>query len=166
MILIGLGANLSSPDYGSPVRTLSAALRQLDGEGVSVLALSRWYESAPVPCSTQPWYVNAVARIESALEPGALLDLLHAAEARFGRVRGEVNGPRLIDLDLLDYHGLIRATWPVLPHPRLSERAFVLAPLLDVAPDWRHPASGRMAAELFAEIGPGQQIRAFEPGPD
>jgi 2-amino-4-hydroxy-6-hydroxymethyldihydropteridine diphosphokinase len=131
----------------------------LGEEGIVQQRLSRWYESAPVPVSTQPWYANAVALMASDLDPGALLDRLHAVEARFGRVRGEINGPRLIDLDLLDYHGRISEGRPILPHPRLSGRGFVLAPLIDVAPDWRHPATGRTAAELLEATDPAQAVR-------
>jgi 2-amino-4-hydroxy-6-hydroxymethyldihydropteridine diphosphokinase len=114
-----------------------------------VAARSRLYESPPWPLpSEQPWYVNAVARIETALDPEALLAHLHAIEREFGRVRGNRNEARTLDLDLLDYDGRRRARDPALPHPRLADRAFVLFPLRDVAPDWRHPADGRTLADL------------------
>ena len=131
MILIGLGANLPSPEHGPPRATLAAALEALQARGARVLRRSPWYESAPVPPSGQPWYVNAVAEVESGLSPPALLDALLAVEAGFGRVRGARNASRSVDLDLLDYGGLVTGPdeKPELPHPRLHERAFVLLPL-------------------------------------
>jgi 2-amino-4-hydroxy-6-hydroxymethyldihydropteridine diphosphokinase len=159
MILLGLGANLPHPTHGCPAETLAAALAGLSACGIAVLKRSRWYETAPVPQSAQPWYVNGVAVLATELAPGALLTRLHRLEAEFGRIRGERNGPRLIDLDLLAYGDLIRSDWPVLPHPRLAERAFVLRPLAEVAPDWRHPASGIDVLTLLERLGPDQQTR-------
>jgi len=159
VILVGLGGNLPSPEHGPPIRSLSAALKSLAARGVVPVRRSRWYETAPVPASDQPWFVNAVVSVETALDPAALLTLLHAVESEFGRIRGAPNAARLIDLDLLDYHGRVDTGWPVLPHPRLTERAFVLRPLLDVAPQWRHPVSGLEATALLAALGDGQEIR-------
>ncbi len=157
-ILIGLGGNLPSP-LGEPRETCEAALAALSRAGVAIARRSRWYRSAPVPVSDQPWFVNGVAAIETALSPAALLDLMLDVERRLGRVRAERWGPRLIDLDLLDYRGLIRARpAPVLPHPRLAERGFVLLPLAEVAPDWRHPGTGAAIAELIAALPAGQAV--------
>src|SRR5579871_5254053 len=102
LVLIGLGANLPSI-YGEPPATLRAALDRLAAAGVKISRRSRFWHSAPVPVSDQPWYVNAVAAIETDLPPEPLLALLHEVEAEFGRVRSVVNAPRLIDLDLLAY---------------------------------------------------------------
>lgn len=159
MILVGLGGNLPSPEHGDPVRTLTAALDALENAGIRLEQLSRWYKSAPLPPSDQPWYVNAVARVGSDLDAASLLRRLHEVEVLFGRVRGVANGPRLIDLDLLDHDGRVEEGWPILPHPRLAQRAFVLAPLIDVAPDWRHPVSGKSAAALLAALDSAQVIR-------
>lgn len=150
MILIGLGANLPSARFGPPRATLEAALDALSRAGVRIAQVSAWYESAPVPPSDQPNYVNAVASIETDLDPGPLLDLMHAVEADFGRARGAPNAARSIDLDLLDWNGAVRENWPVLPHPRMATRAFVLRPLADVAPGWRHPVNGLAVADLLA----------------
>jgi 2-amino-4-hydroxy-6-hydroxymethyldihydropteridine diphosphokinase len=158
MIVLGLGANLPSADHGSPQATLEAALAAIAGEGVAIERRSPWYRSEPVPAGDQPWYVNGVAIVATRLGPSELLALLHRVEARFGRVRRERNEPRVIDLDVLDFDARVSETGeePVLPHPRLHERAFVLLPLRDVAPDWRHPASGKGVDELIAALQPGQ----------
>ncbi|QJE72587.1 2-amino-4-hydroxy-6-hydroxymethyldihydropteridine diphosphokinase [Aerophototrophica crusticola] len=159
MILIGIGSNLSSPEHGGPRQVCAAALARLEGAGVRVAARSRWYESAPVPVSDQPWFVNAVAALETSLSPADLLAALHRVEASFGRVRRVVNEARVLDLDLLDHEGRVQAGPPVLPHPRLQQRAFVLLPLLDIAPGWRHPATGEALADLIAALPPDQGIR-------
>lgn len=158
MILIGLGGNLPHPEHGPPERTLEAALERLSARGVRVVARSRWYVTPPFPpsISPQPWYVNGVARLETEEEetPERLLQVLHEIEWSFGRVRQERWAPRWIDLDLLA-HGdrVLSATGihgvPQLPHPRMAERAFVLLPLREVAPAWRHPVSGLTATEML-----------------
>jgi 2-amino-4-hydroxy-6-hydroxymethyldihydropteridine diphosphokinase len=156
MILIGLGANLESPEFGPPPKSLEAALRLIAERGPRIVARSRWYRSAPVPPSDQPWFVNGVAAVETVLEPVALLQVLHDVEARFGRVRRERNEARVLDLDLLAYDDRVSAEGetPVLPHPRLQDRAFVLRPLAEVAPYWRHPRLNRTATELLAALPP------------
>lgn len=158
MILIGLGANLTHPEHGAPQRTCEAALAALDALGIRVLRRSRWYRSAPVPASDQPWFVNGVAELASERDPAALLACLHRVEADFGRVRQAVDEARLLDLDLLAYGRRVSAPGetPRLPHPRLSERAFVVLPLAELAPDWRHPESGLSARQLAARLPPGQ----------
>lgn len=163
MIVIALGANLPSPIHGAPLATLKAALAALEGPEISVAAVSRWYETAPVPVSDQPWYVNGAARLDTSLAPAELLARLHDVEAAFGRVRAEVNAPRVLDLDLLAYDGLVLGEgWPVVPHPRLHERAFVLLPLRDVAPDWIHPVLGQNPQAMIAALPPGQATRLLQ----
>lgn len=163
-IYVGLGANLFTEAHGSPRRTLEAALRELGRLDIETVAVSRWYESAPVPASDQPWYVNAVAEVRTGLSPAAMLAALHRVEADFGRVRGAVNAARAIDLDIVDYEGRVEGglAGPVLPHPRMHERAFVLLPLRDLAPGWRHPVTGESIGALIDRLDPGQQIRLME----
>lgn len=159
-IFIGVGANLTHERYGAPRETLEAALAELRYHGVQMLRLSPWYRTAPVPASDQPWYVNAVAEVASDLPADALLAQLHAVEAEFGRRRTVPNAARPIDLDLLDYLGEIAAVGPgraTLPHPRMIGRAFVLRPLADLAPDWRHPVTGQPISELLADL-PADQV--------
>lgn len=156
MIFIGLGGNLPTR-LGSPRETIQSALAALPGQGVRVLRVSPFYRTRPVPASDQPWFVNAVAEVEADLSPSDLLAALHRIEDAFGRVREIRNEPRVIDLDLLDCDGRIALSQPILPHPRLHERAFVLLPLRDLAPDWRHPITGRNVAELTADL-PSDQV--------
>lgn len=162
MILIGIGSNLAAPGYESARATAAAAVEQLTTLRIEIKRLSRWYLSEPVPSSDQPWFVNAVLAVATRLSPERLLDRLLGLEAEFGRVRGMPNSARTLDLDLLDYEGRVRDTARlVLPHPRLQERRFVLAPLLEVAPRWRHPIFGLSAGELLARLPAGQPIRLF-----
>lgn len=158
MVLIGLGANLPSL-AGSPAESLEAALRILDRGPARIAARSRLYRSVAVSPIPQPDYVNAVARLETELGPSALLARLMEIEAEFGRKRRLRDEPRTLDLDILDYHGTVTIPKPEgapgagglqLPHPRLATRAFVLLPLLEVAPDWRHPVTGESANALLA----------------
>ena len=144
MILVGIGANLPGRGGEPPIETCRRAVAALDGiAGLQVRGLSRWYVTAPVPVSSQPSYVNAVALLRSAPgvaepDPARLLAVLQGIEADAGRVRGERNAARVLDLDIIAMGKggqLVRsAPDPVLPHPRAHERAFVLVPLRDVAP--------------------------------
>lgn len=165
VILIALGSNLATSPWKAPVDICLAALDRLEALGVRICALSRFYETAPVPLSDQPWFVNAVASVDCDLPAAALLALLHHVEAEFGRVRRAVNEARLLDLDLIDHNGVLNEVTPVLPHPRLSGRAFVLYPLHDVAPGWRHPVDGRSVVDLIAMLPPDQAIRPMMPQP-
>ena len=158
VILIGIGGNLESAEFGPVQNTLRAALAALQTEGVSVLRRSGWYRSEPVPRSDQPWFINAVTSLATKLSATDLLVVVQAIESRFGRVRHARNEARVLDLDLLDYQGEVRMTPSlVLPHPRLHERRFVLVPLAEIAPDWRHPILRCTAAELLARLAPGKQ---------
>lgn len=171
MILIGIGANLPGPHGEAPLAMLRAAVAALAGiTGLRLVAVSGVWESAPVlppgqPSSGQPRYVNAVARLETLsggpeADPAQLLARLHAIEAQAGRVRGARNAARPLDLDILDMHGVVRASPdPVLPHPRMAARAFVLCPLAEVAPDWRHPTTGAGIRELLQGVAAQDAVR-------
>jgi len=164
VILIALGANLPSAEFGEPRRTLEAALTAISQAGVVVCRRSSWYRSQPVPPSDQPWFVNAVAALSDAPDPAALMTLLHTIEDRFGRTRSAVNAARVVDLDLLDYDGRVSAPddWPVLPHPLIAERAFVIVPLVEIAPQWRHPVTGESAADLVAGLADQQAVHRMD----
>ena len=165
MILIAIGANLPVPGDATPLETCRAAVRRVAVlPGCRLVAISDWYASAPVPPSGQPDYVNGVARLEGEPEPARLLEALHAIEAAFGRTRGAANAARTLDLDIVAIGDTLRdRPDPVLPHPRAHQRAFVLEPLGDVAPGWRHPRSGESLSVLRARAA-GQAIRWLAPG--
>ena len=163
LVLIGIGANLPST-YGNPRETCAAALEILRDIGVAPVKQSRWYESAPLPAVDQPWFVNGVAVVDTALDAVGLLDALHLIEDQFGRTRESRWAARTLDLDLLDYRGQLRDDGPPpqLPHPRMAERGFVLLPLADVAPGWRHPRLDRTVEDLIADLDPAQTVRVIE----
>ena len=152
-ILIGFGANLPDGSGRAPLETCRRAAAQLDGLcGCRLRGLSRWYETAPVPVSDQPWFVNGVAHLSGAVDPHRLLLALHQIEAEAGRVRGAVNAPRVLDLDLIGMDAVELDGPVMLPHPRAASRAFVLAPVCDVAPGWRHPGLKQSARQLLAAL--------------
>lgn len=160
-IFIGAGANLSHPIHGGPRQALEAAFAELAKRGISVIRVSPWYRTAPVPASDQPWYVNAVAEVVTKLEPDQLLAVLHEVEQAFGRVRTVPNAARMIDLDLLDFQRKTAVGGPgraILPHPRMVGRAFVLRPLADLAPAWRHPVTGAPIEALLAALPADQTV--------
>lgn len=163
MILVALGSNLAGP-AGPPLAQVQAALDALAARGVAVLGRSRWWRSPAWPDPREPEFVNGVASLRSALPPAELLRVLHAVEAELGRIRGRRNAPRTIDLDLLDYDGrVVREPGGLeLPHPRLGERGFVLHPLAELAPDWRHPVSGLTATALAATLAPEAGVEPLE----
>jgi 2-amino-4-hydroxy-6-hydroxymethyldihydropteridine diphosphokinase len=151
MIVIALGTNLPSK-IGTPRDTLSAALPRLTESGIRIVRVSPFYASQAWPDPNDPPFVNAVALVETELSPAQVMASLHAIEAEFGRVRGAKNSPRTLDLDLVDYDGRVEDGPPVLPHPRMRDRAFVLVPLADVVPGWRYPVSGKTVEELIAAL--------------
>ncbi len=157
--VLALGCNLPG-GYASCEALLEAAVARLLALGLPVLARSRWWRSAAWPDPSQPEYRNGIALVEAGGEPQALLDTLLALEAELGRERGARNAARTLDLDLvafgrrvLDHPGL------TLPHPRAHERLFVMGPLAEVAPGWRHPTLGRTAHDLAATASVGADAR-------
>jgi 2-amino-4-hydroxy-6-hydroxymethyldihydropteridine diphosphokinase len=163
LVLIGLGANLPSA-FGVPRQTLEAALRRLAEVGLVIARRSRFWRTRPVPASDQPWFVNAVVALGTAPPPHELMALLHRVEKEFGRSRTEVNAPRVLDLDLLAYGRttLDMAGAPRLPHPRLAERAFVLLPIRDIAPNWIHPVGGMGLTAMLAALPAEQECHPVE----
>ncbi|HEY2179371.1 MAG TPA: 2-amino-4-hydroxy-6-hydroxymethyldihydropteridine diphosphokinase [Caulobacteraceae bacterium] len=154
-VIIALGSNLAGA-YDSSTQLLQAAIERLPAGRVKVVARSPAWRSAAWPDPAVPTFVNAVVLVETDLSPRELLASLRAVEREFGRTRGEPNAPRTLDLDLIA-HGRVVIAQPdfVLPHPRAHERYFVMGPLAQIAPAWRHPVSGRTAAELAGAASVG-----------
>lgn len=158
-VLISLGSNLAGA-WGSPIRSLCRAVAELQKMQIAILRVSALYETEPVGGRWQGHYLNAVIRVKANVAPAALLRMLKRLERRAGRRLGVHWGPRPLDLDIIDFDGR-RLGWPpglrqrgrlVLPHPEAHRRAFVLVPLLDVAPTWRHPVLGLSATTLLADL--------------
>ncbi len=149
-LVIGLGSNL-----GDRAATLAAACDQVArADGLALVARSSLWETSPVGGPPQPDYLNAAALLVGSLAPRVVLERLLAVEAALGRVRSVRDAPRTIDLDLLWIDGEVVSEPDLLvPHPRLGERAFALAPLLEVAPDARDPRTGEPLAACLAALG-------------
>jgi 2-amino-4-hydroxy-6-hydroxymethyldihydropteridine diphosphokinase len=162
-ILVAIGANLPGPGGAPPLETCRRAVAALDASpGMRLRALSRWWASAAIPPSGQPDYVNGVARLAGDIAPEALLAALNALERQAGRRPGPANAARPLDLDVIAIGRLLRpAPDPILPHPRAHLRAFVLAPLAEVAPGWVHPALGQTVEALLAALPP-QRLAPLE----
>jgi 2-amino-4-hydroxy-6-hydroxymethyldihydropteridine diphosphokinase len=159
LAFIALGANLPSP-AGPPDATLAAVLPLLAANG-RIAARSSLYSTAPVGSppdfTDQPRFLNAVIALDTDLTPRIVLDALLSIERHFGRDRSTAppNGPRTLDLDLLLYGDLVLSEFDLeIPHPRLAQRAFVLVPLVEIAPNTVDPRSGLTASELLANLAP------------
>jgi 2-amino-4-hydroxy-6-hydroxymethyldihydropteridine diphosphokinase len=143
---VALGSNV-----GDRRAHLSAAIAALAAAGVTIRAASSVWETEPVDTAEPGWFLNMAIEIDTALGPLELLDVLLEIERRAGRTRSVRNAPRTLDLDLLAMDGLtVDHPRLVLPHPRMWERRFVLAPLAEIAPGLRNPRTGRTAAEEYA----------------
>ncbi len=159
---LSLGSNL-----GDRAANLCAALAQLDVAG-RVLAVSAMYETQPVDvpdnapddAPNQPWFLNCVAAIETEKTPRELLQLALQIEAAMGRLRMRKKGPRNIDIDIVLFGDrVVDEPGLRIPHPALEQRRFVLEPLVEIAPEARHPELGKTARELLAALGSGQTVR-------
>ena len=180
--MVALGGNQNSP-AGDPKSTIQAALNALGDSPLRVEKTSRLYESPCFPAGAGPDYVNAASLLSAEVNPQDVLDILHAIEADFGRLRQQRWGQRSLDLDLIAYGDAVlpdlagyqrwydlplerqKTDAPdqlILPHPRLQDRAFVLIPLAEIAPDWVHPVLGRSVAEM-ADALPEADKSALRP---
>jgi 2-amino-4-hydroxy-6-hydroxymethyldihydropteridine diphosphokinase len=173
-VVVSFGANFPGP-FGTPAETIAQALGEIERLNIAVRAVSPLYQTEAVGNARQPAYVNAVALLDTSLAPEAFLRVLKGIERSAGRRGGRPWGPRTLDIDIVDYDGQAR-NWRgrrpkfgragarplVLPHPFAHMRPFVLKPLLDIAPDWRHPVLKTSARELLrklSEAGPGRLLK-------
>ncbi|WP_170333877.1 2-amino-4-hydroxy-6-hydroxymethyldihydropteridine diphosphokinase [Ruegeria arenilitoris] len=180
--VLALGANLNLRD-NEPSVTLRQAIDALERQGVVIRRVSRFFETPCFPAGAGPDYVNAAALIETDLDPNGLLELLHRVEHEFGRAREQRWGMRTLDLDLVCWEDLVlpdQAEYKrwfnlaadqqsqvapdqlIVPHPRLQDRAFVLVPMADIAPDWRHPVLDLTVTEMIARL-PAEDVSAVTP---
>ena len=164
LAFIGIGANLPGLGYATPRATCEAAIQALVLAGVKIEKKSRWYKSAPVPASAQPWFINGIISIKISIEASALIEILQDVESKFGRTRTKKNAARTLDLDLIAYADTVSG-WDkeaddklILPHPRMHERTFVLMPLHEIAPNWSHPVFMTPIEELISKLDSKQQV--------
>jgi 2-amino-4-hydroxy-6-hydroxymethyldihydropteridine diphosphokinase len=153
-IYLGLGSNI-----GDREANLRKAVERLPAAGVRVLRESPVYETEPVDYTGQAWFLNMVVEGETALFPMQLLSRTSRIERELGRVRSVPKGPRTIDIDILLYgQTVVRSATLEIPHPRMSDRRFVLAPLADLAPDLRHPVTHRSIKQML-DAAPPQIVK-------
>ncbi len=168
-VILGLGSNLPGR-WGTRRKTLERAVGALEGFGVETVAASRLYESAALGSGRQPPFLNSVLVIRTDMTPAELVRAIKSIERAAGRKQRRRWAARTLDIDILDYKGRI-LNWKnggrtasgsglILPHPEMDSRVFVLKPLIEVAPNWRHPVFDRKASQLLALLDPGVQNSA------
>jgi len=163
-VVVALGSNLAFAGM-PPEQILEAALACFPEEGLDIVKRSRWWRSAAWPDPSAPAFLNGVALVRTRLDPRAVLDTLLSIERRFGRDRSQPNAPRTLDLDLIA-HGRAIVDEPglALPHPRAAERRFVMGPLAEIAPTWRHPSTGETAHRLASRARVGSDAMPVDAG--
>jgi 2-amino-4-hydroxy-6-hydroxymethyldihydropteridine diphosphokinase len=155
LVYIGLGSNL-----GDGIRNCRRAIEAIKSDPRNRLVQgSPFYRTDPVGKKDQNWFINGVIAVETSMAPGEFMEFLLSVENEMGRIREERWGPRIIDLDILFYGDQVLSEGGLrIPHPRLHERRFVLAPLKDIAPDWVHPVFHKTVSQILAELEPGEKV--------
>ena len=149
-VFLALGSNVGDREVN-----MRTAVARLGSDEIRVVRRSSLYETAPREMLDQPWFLNAVVEAETSLFPMQLLARIRDIERQMGRRRVTPKGPRNIDIDILFYGRSVIATTELeVPHPRIGERRFVLEPLAEIAPDFRHPVTGKTAVEMLAALEP------------
>ncbi len=161
IVYLSLGSNL-----GDREQNLRVALERLKDVG-DLTAVSSFYETEPVGFAAQPWFLNCAVALATDLMPRQLLGRLQTIEHDLGRRRLQSKGPRTLDLDILLFgNSIIDTAGLTVPHPALHERRFVLEPLVEIAPDARHPVFKRTIRELRDALAPGQAVKKVQPSGD
>ena len=161
-VYLSLGSNM-----GSPRAQIEEAIRRLPEAGVQVRRVSSFYKTEPVEVRSQPWFVNCVVEGATELVPMRLLEALKSLERTLGRQPGTPKGPRPIDIDILLYEKVVvRSPELEIPHSRLAERRFVLAPLKELAPEARHPVTERTVADMLRETPDGSAVIRMNDRPE
>jgi len=159
LVYLSLGSNV-----GDRQAHLQAALDRLAVPELRILRVSPTYETEPLEYTAQGWFLNLVAEAEGDLSPSRLLGRIQTIERALGRIRTVPKGPRTIDIDILLFgNAVVRTARLEIPHPRMAERRFVLAPLADLAPDLRHPVTQRTVREML-DAAPRQSVRLLHSG--
>lgn len=153
-VFLSFGSNL-----GKPRAQIEQGIVSLAEQGVAILERSKWYETEPEHVTDQPWFLNAVAQAETTLEPLDLLALCQRVEKQVGRVPSVRFGPRHLDIDILLYDDICMESDDLtLPHPRMTERRFVLVPLVEIAPELEDPRSNQPYAEILSRLDEGKKV--------
>jgi 2-amino-4-hydroxy-6-hydroxymethyldihydropteridine diphosphokinase len=161
-VIVAMGGNLAFEGQGVQA-VLQSAYDRLWKEGLEPVVRSRWWRSAAWPDPAEPPYLNAVALVRTRLEPPEVMASLRRIEAEFGRARSQPNAARTLDLDLIAYgRRVISEPGLIVPHPRAAGRLFVMGPLAEIAPDWRHPVLGETASALAERASVGLDARPIE----
>jgi len=148
IVYLSLGSNVGDRD-----KLLARTLERLASDDIRIVRVSSVYETEPRDVPDQPWFLNQVVEVETSLFPKQLLARLQKIEIGMGRVRMEARGPRTVDIDILFYGNAIVSTPGLeIPHPRLSDRRFVLEPLAELAPEFRHPRTRQTVREMLAAV--------------
>jgi 2-amino-4-hydroxy-6-hydroxymethyldihydropteridine diphosphokinase len=157
-VIVGIGSNL-----GNKEENIRNSIK-LIGEKCKILKTSSFYETEPVGCEEQGWFLNCAVEAETRLEPLELLEFLKSVEKRLGRAKTAKNGPRTIDLDILLYgNEIINEKNLIIPHPRLHQRLFVLEPLKEIAPELVHPAFGKNIREIHSALDSKKTVKLIKP---
>lgn len=161
-VFLGLGSNLEDRfDH------VAEALNRIETRGVSVCTCSLLYETEPVELVNQPDFINLACEVRTVLKPGQLLEACHGVEAEMGRVRLESKGPRVIDIDILFYGKQVLCSRRLsIPHPAITQRRFVLIPMVEIAAEFQHPVSGLSMTELLKRCADQSAVRPLGPQPD
>ena len=162
MKIIGMGSNIAFPEHTSCAETLGVASELVQSKGISIVEKSKLYRTEPIPKSDQSWFINGVILVDTKISPLSLLKQLLEIEKIFGRVRTKKWEARVLDLDLIAYDHVISLKKPILPHPRMHERAFVLRPMSELVPTWVHPIYQKNIGQLLENIKNKQGIQPLE----